>query len=273
MIMACEVFVSIPEYIWHGLFQIAVLGLSALIVAWATSWIFKRKDEITRVEGVLLEKKLDIYRLLSNKLFAFEELHQLNEREMALAKRQLEECGITIPPFNHVPSFMVDGADNIYNKLMEFDQLATMNKIYFDDYTAWPIFVLQNYNGLLIRFHAMYRDGITGEGFKITDEVKKVEADMFRAIGLLFCEEWGHRVEDVLNALQTSINNLTLNHRKKPVYDYQTMQDSNGPMMQELQKSILMKEREKIIMLITSYVALGLIAAGFKEKELKKRKR
>jgi hypothetical protein len=272
MILYCEIIQTAPDYIWQGLFRVLLIGVSTIVVAFVTSWIFKRKDEVTRVEGVLLEKKLEIYRLLSDKLFDFEELHQFNDAEVAHAKRQIEECGLEMPQFYHVPSFMNAGADKIYEKLMEFDRLATENKMYYDDYTAWPIFVLQNYNGLLIRFHAMFRDGITGEGFEMTDKVKKVEDDMFRAIGLVFCEEWGERVEKVLASLQDSVNNLSLKHRKKPKYDYHTMQDPNGPMMRELQESKLMKERDKITQLITSYVALGLIAAGMTEKDLRKMK-
>ena len=272
MILYCEIIQSAPDYIWQGLFRVLLIGISTLVVAFVTSWIFKRKDEVTRVEGVLLEKKLEIYRQLSDKLFDFEELHQFNDAEVALAKHQVEECGLEMPKFYHIPSFMTVCAEKIYEKLMDFDRFTTENKMYYDDYTAWPIFVLQNYNGLLIRFHAMFRDGITEMGFEMTDKVKEVEDDMFRAIGLVFCEEWGERVENVLSSLQDSVNNLSLKHRKKPMYDYHTMQDSNGPMMRELQKSKLMKERDKITHLITSYVALGLIAAGMQENDIKRMK-
>lgn len=270
MMLYCEIIQSTPDYIWQGLFRVLLLSISTIVVAFVTSWIFKRKDEVTRVEGVLLEKKLEIYRLLSDKLFEFEELHQFNDAEVALAKHQIDKCGIEMPKFYHVPSFMTAGADKIYEKLMEYDRFATENKMYYDDYTACPIFVLQNYNGLLIRFHAMFHDGITGDGFEMTDKVKKVEDDMFRAIGLVLCVEWGDRVEKVLSSMQDSVNNLSLKHRKKPKYDYHTMQDPNGPMMRELQDSKLMKERDKIMQLITSYIALGLIAAGVKEKDIKR---
>lgn len=71
----CDILHMTPDYIWQGLFHVLILGVSTLVVAIVTSWVFKRKDEVTRVEGVLLEKKLDIYRLLSIKLLAFESLH------------------------------------------------------------------------------------------------------------------------------------------------------------------------------------------------------
>ncbi len=259
-----------PDYIWQGLFHVLVLGVSTLVVAIVTSWVFKRKDEVTRVEGVLLEKKLDLYRQLSDKLLAFESLHQFSEAEIAMAKHLIGESGLEMPKFYHAPSFMVEGADKMYDQLMEFDKFATENKMYYDDYTAWPIFVFLNYKNLFVRFHAMFRDEIFGMGYKMTDKVKTVEGDMFRAIGLIVCAEWGERVEDVLQSLQESVNNLSLKHRKKPLYDYQTIQDPNGPMMQSFQNSELIKNNDKITHLITSYVALGLVAAGMKEKDLRK---
>lgn len=267
MMICIEIMQSAPDYVREGLFHVLVLGISTIVVAIVTSWIFKRKDELTRVEGVLLEKKLDIYRQISDRLLAFENLHQLNEKEIAMAKHLIEESGLQMPNFYHIPSFMVDGVDKMYDQLMEFDKFVTENRMYYDDYTAWPIFVLQNYNMFFVRFHAMFRDAITAEGCKMTDNVQKVEADMFRAIGLLICQEWGLKIEKVCEALQTSVNNLTLSHRKKPLYDYHTLQDPNGPMMQEIKDSILMLEREKFMLLITSYVAIGLIAAGKKPKK------
>lgn len=261
---------NIPDYIWQELFHVIILAVSALIVAFATSWIFKRKDEVTRVEGVLLEKKLEVYRQLSDRLLNFEELHQLSMSEAELAIKQLEENDLAIPQFLHIPSFMLSGVDNMYEQLMAFDRFATENKIYYDDYTAWPIFVFQNYNTIFIRFHAMYRDGIVGVGFAMTEEVKRVEDEMFIALGLLICTEWVQRVENLISSLQTSVNNLNLSHRKVPVYNYQMMTDPNGPMMSELKTSILMQERDKIMNLITSYVALGLIAAGVKGKDIKR---
>lgn len=259
----------IPDYIWQGLFHVVVLGVSTLVVAIVTSWVFKRKDEVTRVEGVLLEKKLDLYRQLSDKLLAFESLHQFSEEEIAMGQNLIKECGLQMPTFFHAPSFMVEGADKMYDQLMDFDKFATENKMYYDDYTAWPIFVFLNYKNLFVRFHAMYRDEIIGMGYKMTDKVKAVEADMFRTIGLIVCVEWGDMVEKVLQSLQKSVNNLSLKHRKKPLYDYHTMQYPDSPMMQAFQNLNLVKNNEKIMRLITSYVALGLVAAGMKEKDLK----
>ena len=140
--MICiEIMQSAPDYVREGLFHVLVLGISTIVVAIVTSWIFKRKDELTRVEGVLLEKKLDIYRQISDRLLAFENLHQLNEKEIAMAKHLIEESGLQMPNFYHIPSFMVDGVDKMYDQLMEFDKFVTENRMYYDDYTAWPIFV------------------------------------------------------------------------------------------------------------------------------------
>lgn len=249
---------NVPDYIWEGVIQCVSTLLSAGVVAWLTSLVFKRKDELTRVEGVLLEKKLDIYKHLYSKSMDMLELRQLAEGDVALALHELDKVGLKRPEYLHVPTFMTD-SEKMYQTILGFDRLTTENKMYYDDYSAIPVIVLQNYLTFFTRFHVMFVQALQDEGVKITDVVKRVENQMFLALGLLLCYEIGNQVEKLQNALQNSVNNLTLKHRQLPRYDAKMYLDPQGPIMKEMSSTILLQEREKIQELVTNFVVIAMV--------------
>lgn len=52
---------NIPEFIWNRIFDVLQVVLAGGLVAWFASHYLKKKDEITRVKGILLEKRLTAY--------------------------------------------------------------------------------------------------------------------------------------------------------------------------------------------------------------------
>lgn len=54
-----EVYDSLPIFLWEALFNFATLLLVGLILAFVTTFYLKRKDESTRVAGVILEKRVN----------------------------------------------------------------------------------------------------------------------------------------------------------------------------------------------------------------------
>ena len=54
-----ELFLSLPEFVWSGIFNVISTLIVGLIIAFVTTFYLKRKDEITRVAGVILEKRVN----------------------------------------------------------------------------------------------------------------------------------------------------------------------------------------------------------------------
>lgn len=57
-------FLNTPEFIWNRIFDVLQVILAGGLVAWFVSHYFNKKDEVTRVKGVLLEKRLSTYELM-----------------------------------------------------------------------------------------------------------------------------------------------------------------------------------------------------------------
>lgn len=57
-------FLNTPEFIWNRIFDVLQVILAGGLVAWFVSHYLNKKDEVTRVKGVLLEKRLSTYELM-----------------------------------------------------------------------------------------------------------------------------------------------------------------------------------------------------------------
>ena len=52
-------FLGLPQFMWEGIFNIITALGVGLIIAFVTTFYLKKKDEITRVAGVILEKRVN----------------------------------------------------------------------------------------------------------------------------------------------------------------------------------------------------------------------
>ena len=49
-------YLGLPQFMWEGIFNIVVTLGAGLIIAFVTTFYLKKKDEVTRVAGLILEK-------------------------------------------------------------------------------------------------------------------------------------------------------------------------------------------------------------------------
>ena len=71
-----QILASYPEFFWQGIFSLTSTLIAGLIIAFVTTFYLKKKDEITRVAGVVLEKRINseqsILDFLENASFSLE---------------------------------------------------------------------------------------------------------------------------------------------------------------------------------------------------------
>ena len=59
-----ELYLGYPVFLWEGLINFSSVIVAGLIIAFITTFYLKKKDESTRVAGVILEKEdIDIERI------------------------------------------------------------------------------------------------------------------------------------------------------------------------------------------------------------------
>ena len=63
-----ESYLGYPLFLWQGLTNLLSLLIAGLVIAFVTTFYLKRKDESTRVAGVILEKRVEAQNEILNVL-------------------------------------------------------------------------------------------------------------------------------------------------------------------------------------------------------------
>lgn len=250
---------SLPDYIGQGILGIIVTVVTGLVLGYITSKYFTRKDELTRIEGLLLEKKIPIYKEIFKRLESLNNQVEYTPANCSMALQIMQECEIKRPKYLH-SSQILENSDEMRETFLAIDQYATENKIFFDDDVASAMLVFQNYIIAFVRFQAMFREQMEQFGVTMSKEICNVEHQMMIALGLILSEDLFQQTQKVTTTIRNSLNNLSFNHRVAPTYRYEDFNDPESTIFKELLQTKAFAEREKIITLITHFVSIGLLA-------------
>lgn len=256
-------FNQLPSYMGEGIVQIIVTIFCGVVLGWLTSRFFSRRNEVIRVEGLLMEKKLPVYEGIIKRIGKMNNMCMIPREQVNVALATLQECGLEIEETSGINQIckMFDNPDEFAKLYLEFDKYCVDNKIYFDDITNYPILFFQNYLAFVHRFGVMFEDALGSFGQeKDSTEAKKFKRGLYQSLAILFKDEFFEQTQVVENAIRTFYNHPTLSHRSDPNYNYEFFSAENGYLMQRMNKTIVGKEenRPKITELVTIYAAMAM---------------
>ncbi len=150
-----NIYLGLPQFMWEGIFNIIVALGAGLIIAFITTFYLKKKDEITRVSGVILEKRvnseqsiLDYLERLSYHL----ELHNGKEKEWYAL---LTRFNLTLPHGPHLQYSDVFSSVHKYQEFFKgFEEIISRNKLWMGEKVRFHLALMQAYfswiNALLV---------------------------------------------------------------------------------------------------------------------------
>ncbi|WP_321436590.1 hypothetical protein [uncultured Bacteroides sp.] len=254
-----------PSYIGEGMIELIMTVVGGLILGYFTSSYMAKINEINRVEGLLLEKKMPIYKGIFGRLEDLNEMVIVPRGISADAIKVLNDCGYKELDCKkkYQLSKGFDQPDILCESYLSLDKYISENKLYFDDITNYPILVFQNYFSLFNRFDVMFKEQVQRYGINLQKaEIQNVRRQMFVALGIVLKDDFHKQIQNLQDIIHQSMNNLTMKHRSDPDYSYEFFSAENGYMMQKLMETRAMKDREKINKVITTYIALVLLVGG-----------
>ena len=249
-------FNAVPDYVGEGVLHCVLMIISALVVGWVTSKFFAKRDELTRIEGVLLEKKIPIYEHISRQLTAMNALCALDPIYARPALEILSKHGVKMERQYQIHQMLLD-PKSFREVFLEFEKYTMDHKLYFDESTALPILVFTNYLALINQLGAHFEHELEKLGVPIDDEVKMLEKQLYAAVGMLLKEDIANQILLLDKTIATSIQNLDFKHRKQPTYDYHTFMDSDGPVMKAISSTMLSQKRDMLNAILLDYVTLA----------------
>lgn len=148
-------FAGLPQFIWEGIFNIIVALGAGLIIAFVTTFYLKRKDEVTRVEGVILEKRVNSMQEILDYLESLSfhrELHNGKEKEWYAVLRSFD---LSLPNGPHLQySDVFSSSEDFRIFFKGFEEVIARNKLWMDEKVRFHLQLMAGYfswiNALLV---------------------------------------------------------------------------------------------------------------------------
>lgn len=136
---------NIPEFIWNRIFDVLQVVLAGGLVAWFASHYLKKKDEITRVKGILLEKRLTAYESVIKLLGSLYKHTYVDEKDYNRTKQALNKLMLGQDDKSlEYPNIFKNKA-TFDNYLIEIDKTIMTTRIYLDQKVLGYLRLVQSY--------------------------------------------------------------------------------------------------------------------------------
>lgn len=257
-----EVMKTVPSYMMEGLMELLIMTVGGIIVGYITSKYLYRINELNKVEGWLLEKRIPIYEELFRRTGQFAELCMVSPVEISVVRPMIERNGIQLDETAEQVSNLFLDPEKLTEAFLGFDAFAAQHKLMLDTNVAKEILVFSNYFALLRRMLVLFDEQMMDSGIDDNPQVKAVRKHLVVALGMCLSNEFLDYAQSLQNVIRVSITHLELSHREKPDYSYDFYQNESGYMMSRLKDTKALKYRDEIQAMITGFVAMGMLAGG-----------
>ncbi|GBF12452.1 hypothetical protein [Tepidibacillus sp. HK-1] len=250
-------YLGLPQYMWEGIFNIIVTLGAGLIIAFVTTFYLKKKDEITRVSGIILEKCvnseqeiLDYLERLSYHL----ELHNGKEKEWYAL---LTSFDLTLPHGSHLQySDVFSSVDKFQEFFKGFEEVISRNKLWMGKKVRFHLALMQAYfswiNALLL--------GITRvplpEGKELSrEDIDKLSGVLLLQVGITLDHEINGLLAELETLIVDSVYKLDLKRPKKSMTRNGMLNSDMLKILKELDtRTLLGINREKYFALMMTQV-------------------
>lgn len=247
-----ELYLSLPQFMWQGLFSLFSALIVGLVVAFVTTFYLKKKDEITRVAGVILEKRInsnqEIMLALENASAKLEmpSANAITWREL-LINNELE-----LPYEPHIQyADVFSSSDKFQQFFKEFEMLLSRNKLWLSEEVRFHMTLMQVYfswlNALLIipsRVPLPIEENLTKtEQVTLSDKLILLQ-------GIVLDAEFNGLIAELEVLMVDSIYHLKLDRPKKSLMRNGLLNKDTKKILSILEsKTLLAQEKESLIAL------------------------
>lgn len=215
-IPSIETYLGYPIFLWEGAMTLASTLLAGLFIAFVTTFYLKKKDERTRVAGVILEKRVDAQQEFLQFMENNTQKLEMRQPESARLREVILSHGMALPYEPHIQY-----AD-IFSSVAKFrvffhgmEKMLEKHKLWLDLKVRHHILRMQAYfatiNAMLVSFNRLPLP----EGIELSDEdFTRLGDQLLLILGAVLDEEFNHLVMDLEVLMVDSIYKLDLSRPK-----------------------------------------------------------
>lgn len=249
---------SVPPFIWKEIFHLITTLSVGLIIAFVATFYLRKKDERTRVAGVILEKRVNSGQEILfylEKLSFHMELHSEKEKELY---HLLKKFDLTLPHDHNLQySDVFSGLVKFRDFFKGFEEVISINKLWLDNKTRFHLILMQAYfsciNALLI---GLNRIPLPDDKKLTQEELNRISEIILLQVGITL----DHEIKGLLAHLETlivdSVYKLDLNRPKKSITRNGMYNTDILQVMKELDEGTLLgsnKEKYFALMFLQVY--------------------
>ncbi|HEY9280509.1 MAG TPA: hypothetical protein VIP51_10595 [Eoetvoesiella sp.] len=248
-----QLFLGYPEFIWQGIFSLASTLIAGLIIAFVTTFYLKKKDEVTRVAGVVLEKRINSEQTILDFLESASFSLEMPKRD----SQSLCECMVahelTLPHGPNLQYAKVFSSNKEFQKFFRaFEQQVSRNKLWLSKEVRFHLELMQAYfawiNASLL---VMQRIPLPDNLHLTDDETDKLADKILLIQGISLDSEFKGLIAHLEVLMVDSIYHLKLDRVKRSLMRNGFMNRDTKKMIKILdQKTILGAQREQLMALV-----------------------
>lgn len=216
-----EVITSIPEFMWDNIFTVINTLICGLIVAFFTSTFLKKKEERTRIAGVIVEKRInseqDVLHFLEHELFK-EEINIENSSKYDMVFSDLLDAyGLPNPHKGHIQYARVFVSFDKFDLFFHaFEDKIMTHKLWLDTKVRTHLVFMQLYFGIFNTIPLMVKRIPLPQGKELTDEeFKTVCNKVLHLLGISCDGEINEFMSELDELIVDSVYKLELKRPRK----------------------------------------------------------
>lgn len=266
-----EFFSTVPEFMWNNIFTVINTLICGLIVAFFTSTFLKKKEERTRIAGVIVEKRInseqDVLHFLERELFKEEINIENSSKYDSLFSEVLEAYGLPDPHEGYIQYARIFlSMDQFEPFFHAFEDKIMTHKLWLDTKVRTHLVFMQIYFSVFNTIPLMVKRISLPQGRELTDEeFKNVCNKVLLLLGISCDGEINGFMSELDELIVDSVYKLELRRpRKSMMRDNLYNVDMEKCQKRLMEKTILGVKRKDIFRLVmdTVYEAKGIDLSG-----------
>lgn len=215
-IQSVETHLGYPIFLWEGAVTLASTLLAGLLIAFVTTFYLKKKDERTRVAGVILEKRVNAQQEFLQFMESNTQKLEMRQPESSMLREIILSHGMLLPYEPHIQYADVFSSVDKYRIFFhDIEKMLEKHKLWLDLKVRHHILRMQAYfasiNAMLISFNRVpLPDGVE----LVEEDFTKLGDKLLLILGAVLDEEFNYLIMDLEVLMVDSIYKLDLNRPK-----------------------------------------------------------
>lgn len=251
-----ECYLGYPIFLWQGLISFVSVLIAGLLVAFITTFYLKRKDESTRVAGVILEKRVNAQHEILRYTEDSSQKLEMRQPAAGAMKELMDDHALALPYDPYIQyADIFTSVDKFRVFFKEFEELFAKHKLWLDPKVRHQMLLMQAYfsaiNASLVVFN---RIPLPAAIVLTADEMDSLSDRLLLVLGAALDAEFNDLLMDLEVLMVNSIYKLDLSRPKSSYFAQRRDNKEAKKVEQFLLKKSLMGQYLPIIVILAMHM-------------------